>query len=237
MTKEDKIYVGGGLALLVAGVGFWYYKKANANQDNTQQETIDTTYEDVTNTPPVKLPSTATPPIVSVPVEAPMKEPLIITADKFYYQIGQEVMANSVVGTKTYQAKKMADGNYSSNRKTQAIIQYGDKIGKIIWVGKRSDGTYRYVIERDGKFVNTLHWVASVSAIKPIGKILPPKPVLNTTGLVLTRMLHKGIVKSDEVKELQRRLGLVPDGAFGPNTEKALLAKKKVKQIRLADWK
>ena len=45
-------------------------------------------------------------------------------------------------------------------------------------------------------------------------------------------MLQKGS-KGNEVKELQKLLGIAADGDFGPNTENSLLAKKGVKKITL----
>ncbi|WP_395043166.1 peptidoglycan-binding protein [Flavobacterium sp.] len=245
MTNEDKIYLGVGGTLLIAGAGFYFYKNAQANKDQVQQETIDTTFEDVTNTPVIKLPTKATPPFSNtvktpiVPIVAQVEVDNLPTkgADTFKYSVGQEVMASFGSGTKTYDAIKMADGNWKSGRIPGPKFNVGDKIGKIIWVGKRPDGTYRYVVERIGRLLITRHWIADVRGIAPIGKKLPIKKVYNTKGLILTRILHKGIHNSEEVKELQKRLGVVADGDFGLNTEKALFSQKKVKQIRLADWK
>jgi hypothetical protein len=146
-------------------------------------------------------------------------------------------MASGFNGTKTYDARKMADGNYTSEGIRKATFKRGDKIGKIIWVGKRPDGTFRYVAQRDGNFLNDIYWIADHSVISPIGKILPTTPAINApSGSDLNKILKKGS-KGTEVRVLQSLLKVTVDGDFGRNTENALYTQKGIKQIRLKDWR
>lgn len=236
MTTEDKIWIGGGIALAIGG-GIYYFVQKNKNDNEISQE-IEADLRNETlpvATPrPVRAPTLATAPIVPVKT---ISEPLVRSADAFRYSIGQEVMASGFNGTKTYDARKMADGNYTSEGIRKATFKKGDKIGKIIWVGKRSDGTYRYVAQRDGTFLNDIYWIADHSVIKPIGKILPTiQAVIETSGIDKAMLLKKGS-KGMEVRTLQTLLKVKVDGDFGRNTENALFTQKGVKQIRLKDWR
>lgn len=246
MTKEDKIYIGSGIALVIAGAGFWWYK-SKKSQDNSTQETIDIPYQDVTNTPQIKVPAIATPPIATTTASAPVREPEPVKVNPkklIPIAVGQEVMANVTTGLKCYDVQRKANGDYYTNKNHIETIDYGKKIGFIKAILKRSDGTYRYVVEQTLRAsfgdatAKRLLWCPDGSVLVPIGKIIPVKENFNVpAGLILTRNLHRGIYDSPEVKELQKRLGLTQDGDFGLNTEKALFTQKKVKQIRLADWK
>ena len=167
----------------------------------------------------------------------PVKAPVI--ADSFRYSIGQEVMATGFYGTKTYDARKMADGNYISEGIRKATFKKGDKIGTIIWVGLRPDGTYRYVVQRNGLLLNDIYWIADHDVIKPVGKIYPTVSSVSTSnqpGIDKGKLLKKGS-KGVEVKALQTLLKIKVDGDFGRNTENALFTQKGVKQIKLNDFK
>lgn len=236
MTIEDKIWIGGGIALAIGG-GIYYFVQKNKNDNEISQEIeADLSNETlpVATPRPVRAPTLATAPIVPVKT---ISEPLVRSADAFRYSIGQEVMASGFNGTKTYDARKMADGNYTSEGIRKATFKKGDKIGKIIWVGKRPDGTYRYVTQRDGTFLNDIYWIADHSVIKPVGKILPTiQAVTEKSGIDKTILLKKGS-KGMEVRTLQTLLKVKVDGDFGRNTENALFTQKGIKQIRLKDWR
>ena len=65
-----------------------------------------------------------------------------------------------------------------------------------------------------------------------------PKPTTSTPKPAAPVVLNKALVlkkgsSGNEVRELQRLLGIAQDGSFGPNTEAALLKKKGVKEISL----
>ncbi len=235
MTTEDKLWIGGGVALAMGG-GIYYFVQKNKNKEalsNTETD-ID---EPISNTTPVpvKIPPFATAPIFPR-INA---EPPVRGADTFRYSLGQEVMATGFNGTKTYDARKMADGNYSSEGIRKATFKKGDKIGKIIWVGLKPDGTYRYVAQRNGALLSDIYWIPDHSVIKPIGKILPKISAVTTagtSGIDKARLLKKGS-KGLEVRTLQALLKIKADGDFGRNTENALFTQKGVKQIRLKDWK
>jgi hypothetical protein len=236
MTTEDKIWIGGGIALAIGG-GIYYFVQKNKNDNEINQEIeADLSNETlpVATPKPIRTPTLATAPIVQVKT---ISEPPVRSADAFRYSIGQEVMASGFNGTKTYDARKMADGNYTSEGIRKATFKKGDKIGKIIWVGKRPDGTYRYVVQRDGAFLNDIYWIADHSVIKPVGKILRIiQAVTETSGIDKNMLLRKGS-KGIEVKTLQTLLKVKVDGDFGRNTENALFTQKGVKQIRLKEWR
>jgi hypothetical protein len=235
MTTEDKLWIGGGIALAVGG-GIYYFVQKGKNKQAIQEAEAEFAEEPVQNTTPIPIrtPPLATAPIIPVKTlgETPVRE-----ADTFRYSVGQEVMATGFNGTKTYDARKMADGNYTSEGIRKATFKKGDKIGKIIWVGRRPDGTYRYVAQRNGAFLDDIYWIPDHSVIKPVGKILPT--VSATSGasdIDKSKLLKKGS-KGMEVRTLQTLLKIKADGDFGRNTENALFTQKGVKQIRLKDWR
>ena len=229
MTTEDKLWIGGGVALALGG-GIYYFVQKNKN-DNTVLQESETDYSQ--EAPPIKTPKLATSPIVS---QSTVNQPPVRGADTFRYAIGQEIMASGFNGTKTYDARKMADGNYTSEGIKKAIFKKGDKIGTIIWIGIRPDGTYRYVAQRSGLLLNDIYWIPDHSVIQPIGKLLPTISATTTSGLDTTKLLKKGS-KGTEVRRLQSLLKIQADGDFGRNTENALFTQKGVKQIQLKDWK
>lgn len=73
---------------------------------------------------------------------------------------------------------------------------------------------------------------SKASAAPPVPAVLPPA----TSGLDQNKVLKNGVYNSEEVKLLQTWLGVVADGDFGPITEAALLQKKGVAQITLAQY-
>lgn len=229
MTTEDKLWIGGGIALAVGGGIYYFVKKGTDKQLDSIEEPV----------APIKTPTLATNPIkVQTPVKsnAPVKTPVV--ADSFRYSIGQEVMATGFYGTKTYDARKMADGNYISEGIRKATFKKGDKIGSIIWVGLRPDGTYRYVVQRNGALINDIYWIADQDVIKPVGKIYGAVPSVsnsNSSGVDKNKLLKKGS-KGLEVSSLQAYLKIKVDGDFGRNTENALFSQKGVKQIKLKDF-
>lgn len=236
MTTEDKIWIGSGIALALGGGIYYFIQKKKNDNELLQEPEADLSNESLPAVvpEPIRRPPLATVPIV--PVKTDPKPP-VRTAESFRYSVGQEVMATGFNGTKTYDAKKMADGNYTSEGIRKATFKKGDRIGKIIWVGKRPDGTFRYVAQRNGNFINDIYWIPDHSVIKPIGKILPTVPTVNQTlGVDNNKLLQKGS-KGAEVRALQAILKVKVDGDFGKNTESALYNQKKVKQIRLKDWR
>ena len=235
MTTEDKLWIGGGIALAVGGGIYYFVQKG---KQDSQDFANDIPYSEVeTIEAPIKKPTLATPTITPVKAQVPVKASVL--ADSFRYSIGQEVMATGFSGTKTYDARKMADGNYISDGVRKATFKKGDKIGTIIWVGKKPDGTYRYVVQRNGMLLNDIYWIADQDVIKPIGKVLPTVPsvtAVSSTGLDRNKTLKKGS-KGSEVRALQTLLKIKVDGDFGRNTENALFTQKGVKQITLNQFK
>ncbi|GEC80144.1 peptidoglycan-binding domain-containing protein [Flavobacterium aquatile] len=235
MTTEDKLWIGGGIALALGGGIYYFVQKG---KDKSQDYTQEIPYEEVETTEiPIKKPILATAPIVPVKTQLLVKAPVL--ADSFRYSIGQEIMATGFNGTKAYDARKMADGNYISEGIRKATFKKGDKIGTIIWVGRKPDGTYRYVAQRNGMLLNDIYWIADQDVIKPIGKILPTivsASNLNQAGIDKNKLLKKGS-KGAEVRALQTLLKVKVDGDFGRNTENALFTQKGVKQIKLNDFK
>lgn len=235
MTTEDKVWIGGGIALALGGGIYYFVQKSKEKQATEDFEYPD---EPVPNTAPIPI---KTPPLATAPI-IPIKtvtEPPVRDADTFRYSVGQEVMATGFNGTKTYDARKMADGNYTSEGIRKATFKKGDKIGKIIWVGRRPDGTYRYVAQRNGAFMDDIYWIPDHSVIKPVGKILPTVSAVPTSGATdidKSKLLKKGS-KGMEVRTLQTLLKIKADGDFGRNTENALFNQKGIKQIRLKDWR
>ena len=127
MTTEDKIWIGGGIALAIGG-GIYYFVQKNKNDNEISQEVeADLSNETlpVATPKPIRTPTLATAPIVPVKTIA---EPPGRTADNFRYSIGQEIMASGFNGTKTYDARKMEDGNYTSEGIRKATFKKGDKI-------------------------------------------------------------------------------------------------------------
>ena len=232
MTTEDKLWIGGGIALALGGGIYYFVQKGNDKQQDYIEEPTDPT-------PAIKTPTLATNPIkAQTPVKTQTPVKATVVADNFRYSVGQEVMATGFYGTKTYDARKMADGNYISEGIRKATFKKGDKIGTIIWVGLRPDGTYRYVVQRNGALLNDIYWIADHDVIKPVGKIYPTVPSVstsNSSGVDKSKVLKKGS-KGLEVRALQTLLKIKVDGDFGRNTENALLAQKGVKQIKLKDF-
>ena len=237
MTTEDKLWIGGGIALAVGG-GIYYFVQKSKDKQAMEQAELEYAPEEVqssgSNTVPIKTPPLATAPIIPVKTvtDTPVRE-----ADSFRYSVGQQVMATGFNGTKTYDARKMADGNYTSEGIRKATFKKGDRIGRIVWVGRKPDGTFRYVVQRNGAFLNDIYWIPDHSVIKPVGKILPTVPAVSTASDIdKSKLLKKGS-KGMEVRTLQKLLKIKVDGDFGRNTENALFTQKGVKQIRLKDWR
>lgn len=245
-TQEDTYWALGGTAVAIGGGLYWYFKNKKEKENEAVLGT-DTTYIDSetsdtstgsgtgsagqdTNT----LPATTTPAVTT-------RKP-----DASRWAIGQEMMANVKTGTPTYETKKMANGSYTNTPVSlKKTFAYGDKIGKIIWVGLMADGTYRYVLEeKTFGFLTTLYWVADYRVMiptdgaKPIDVIKPTTSSnTNSTTTLNAKLILKKGSKGAEVRELQKRLGFTGsniDGDFGAKTLAALLAQKKVSQISLA---
>lgn len=236
MTTEDKLWIGGGVALALGGGIYYFVQKGKQSKEIAPT----TNYLDEPKNViiPKPKPTPKRPTLATAPIQSQIEEVEITpvrSADSFRYSIGQEVMAIGFNGTKTYDARKMADGNYISEGIRKATFKKGDKIGSIIWVGVKPDGSYRYVAQRNGNFLNDIYWIADQSMIKPVGKILPTVSNVTTSGIDKNKLLSKGS-KGAEVRALQKLLKIKVDGDFGSNTEKALYTQKKVKQIRLKNF-
>lgn len=234
-TQEDKYWAIGGAAVAVGGGLYWYIQSQKDKQDEAAA-TKDGTYLDTeTQTQPTLQTGTK-------PKPKPVKTPR--QPDAVKYKVGQEVMAIGFSGTKGYQTRKMANGNYTTDTPAvvKATFRKGDKIGRIIWVGGLPDGTFRYVIQRDGKVLNQIYWIADYRLIKPINLKATPRP---QTGAAPKSVLNVNLVlkkgsKGAEVKELQKILGIKSTiagfGTFGTQTENLLIARKGVKQITLSKY-
>lgn len=233
MTTQDKVLIGVGVALVVAG-GVVYYNKTKQPQPVEQLDFVEPTDE------PVK-PTFSTPSYIPAPIKTTKPVVTIVTPDKYMFSIGQYVMASQ--DAQTQDAEKMADGNWKTSGKNIKKFKRGEEIGKIVWQGKRPDGTVRYVVERDGSVSNLFqpyyYWVnhKHIKAIAPILKTIPLVATSKTnSSLDYNRLLFKGLYNNDEVAELQKLLGVASDGDFGQATETALKLKKGVTQIRLSDF-
>jgi hypothetical protein len=233
-TNEDKAWAIGGGAVAIAGGIYWYLQNKKASENGAVAGT-ETTYIDSEQTEvqtesgsSTSGQSSNTTPGPTTPVST-TRQP-----DAIRYAVGQEVMAIGFSGTKGYETRKMANGQYTTDVPAvlKATFAKGDKIGKIIWVGAYSDGTFRYVVQRDGLVLNQLYWIADYRVIQPINAKATTAPT-TTSSLNVSLVLKRGS-KGAEVRELQKRLGVTVDGDFGAKTETALLAQKKVSQITLA---
>ena len=237
-TEEDKAWAIGGSIVAVAGGIYWYIKSKKATETEAVAGT-EATYIDQAETTLELGTGSGTSGQSNGTVTATTPVSTTRQPDAVRWQVGQIMMANSKAGTKTYNAKKMANGQYTSDGTASKTFAIGDKIGKIVWVGGYSDGTFRYVIEVDGLLSNDLYWIADYRVITPVDgskAIATTKSTVaptTTSGLNTTLILKKGS-KGKEVSELQKRLGIYVDGDFGDKTLKALYAQKKVYQITLA---
>lgn len=76
-----------------------------------------------------------------------------------------------------------------------------------------------------------------INNIMPIKSITPANPIKQIVGTGLDKnLILKVGSRGLEVVELQKRLGIVADGIFGPVTEKALFAKKGVQNSSLNQY-
>ncbi|PKB18382.1 peptidoglycan-binding protein [Flavobacterium sp. 5] len=237
-TKEDKNWaIGGGVAILIGGI-YWYMKNKNTENDDisandaanyidSEQTTVEVGTGNNTSSP-VKSDSTST--ATTSPASA-TRQP-----DAIRWKVGQVMMANSAAGTKAYKAKNMANGQYISDGTLAKTFAIGDKIGKIIWVGTMSDGTFRYVIQVDGIITNDYFWIADYRVITPIDGSKAVSTTVPVSTSLNTNLVLKYGSKGNEVKELQKRLGVAMDGDFGTNTLTALQKQKGVSQITLANF-
>lgn len=233
-TDEDKAWAIGGAVAVVAGGIYWYLKNKKAADTIAPDGTDTTVYKDSTTTKAV-IGSDSSSSSSSTPASAPATATR--TGDPIKYSVGQEMMAIGSTGTPTYDTVKAADGNYTRTGILGKNFANGMLIGKIIWVGILADGTYRYVIEEKTLFSSTLRWVADYRLIKPTNgsKGISTTGSATTSSLNTTLVLKKGS-KGNEVRNLQKRLGVTVDGDFGANTLAALQAQKAVSQITLATF-
>lgn len=235
-TDEDKAWAIGGGVVATGGLLYWWWKSNKAKEDEALAISgTDTAYIDeaVTNVAigeENSSESSSTSGTATTPV-ATNRQP-----DPVRWKVGQVMMANSAAGTKAYNAKKMANGQYTSDGTLAKTFPIGDLIGKIVWVGAYADGTFRYVIEVDGTFTNDYYWIADYRVITPVDSSKAiPTTTAPTSSLNTTLVLKKGS-KGIEVRELQKRLGVAVDGDFGTNTLTALQKQKGVSQITLANF-
>lgn len=235
-TDEDKAWaIGGGVVAIGAGI-YLYSKNKKAKESGGVADT-DATYIDSEEST-VLIGSGSNTGGQNSTTTPGQTKPITTTrgGDPIRYAVGQEVMAIGFSGTKGYETRKTANGQYTTDTPAvlKATFRKGDKIGKIIWVGAYADGTFRYVVQRDGTFLNQIYWIADYRVIQPINVKATTKPATSQS-LNVTLLLKKGS-KGKEVSELQKRLGIAIDGDFGVKTETALLAQKKVSQITLAGF-
>ena len=235
-TDEDKAWAIGGGVVAVGGLLYWFYKSKQAKDDEalaiagTDTAYIDEAVTNVAIGTGTNKGSSSTSGTATTPVTA-KRQP-----DAVRWQVGQVMMANSAAGTKAYNAKKMANGQYTSDGTLAKTFPIGDKIGKIVWVGAYADGTFRYVLEVDGILSNNIYWIADYRVITPVDSSKAiPTTTAPTSSLNTTLVLKKGS-KGLEVRELQKRLGVAVDGDFGTNTLTALQKQKGVSQITLATF-
>lgn len=236
MTTQNKILIGIGSALAL-GAGYMIYNKSKKDKPT---EFKDTSQEPTIATPPIVGPRTNVSKWFPTMVLKRQPQPTGRNAETIGFKIGQMVKATTA-GTQTYVPIKQGDGNFRSDGKKQTFFNQGDIIGEIIWVGRKQDKTFRYVVKRTGGYgVISYHWIADTRHIAPHGTDLG---VINYdtkaigAGLDKNRILTKGMFDNDEVKELQRLLGVTkPDGDFGKNTEALLLKVKGVTKIRLSEF-
>lgn len=226
-TDEDKAWAIGGGLVVAGGLIYWYMQSNKASAPETVAGTDTATYVDSAETLAIGTGTSEQSSSTATPVATKRQ------ADQVRWQVGQIMMANSKAGTKAYEAKKMANGQYTSSGTLAKTFAMGDKIGKIIWVGAFTDGTYRYVIEADGTFSNDYYWISDYRVITPTDNSKPIAAKTVTSSLNAKLLLKKGS-KGNEVRELQRLLGVKIDGDFGVNTLAALQAQKGVSQITLA---
>ena len=235
-TEEDTYWAAGGALVLVGGGIYWYMNSKKAAETAAVAGT-DTAYIDSETTTVIGSGSSSSE--QSSSSGSTTATPVVSTRqpDPVRWQVGQIMMANSAAGTKTYVPKKMANGQYTSDGTAAKTFAIGDKIGKIIWVGAMSNGTYRYVIEVEGTYANNYYWIADYRVITPIdgSKAVSTKGTTASSSLNVNLMLKKGSV-GNEVRELQKRLGVAIDGDFGANTLTALQKQKGVSQITLATF-
>lgn len=244
LSTTEKVMYGLGTILLFGG-GFIWYKKSQKDKEQdaaTDYGNENANTQELPANAPVKNPTNptyATPSYVDNTTTLPVENAVIRDADKFGYKYGQEVMSHPKNGTQTYVPKKNADKTFETDGKKQTYFQPGDPIGIIVWVGKKPNGTFRYVVKRVGRtgiFPDSFHWIADTRHIKPINKNLG---TFENVSYDVNKLLKFGS-KGDEVKELQKRLKISVDkvvGIFGKNTRNALMQQKKLSEIRLKDWK
>lgn len=238
-TKEDYYWLAGG-GLFAAIGGFMWWK--NAQKDKENLIPVDTPGNNTGFEIPANTPKVATPKYNgNTKGTHPPALPMVNPPDTYKYQIGQRVMADG--NLQTWEAKKRADNSWMSklDSKGKAIekasIESGDLLGEIIWVGITADKRTRYVVKRTGKILVDYHWVVGNVNIKAVEPKLGVVQILSNSKLNTTRVLKRGMYDSPEVEELQRLLGFaIRDKDFGEQTEKALYAKRGVKEITLATF-
>jgi hypothetical protein len=254
LTTTDKVMIGGGVALVIGGGILWYVNSKKNKQEelaggqaHVDKEPVGKTTQ-TTTSEPKKLPAGTTPAQQKAIEQITGRQP-----DKVRFYKGDILIANSENGVRTYQVQKLGLNSYRNTGTVAATFKRGDEIGKVIWVADNQDGTFRYVCEREGMFINGLYWVTDASVV--LKKGAKATIVLNpvSTGLNLTLLLQKGS-KGKEVEKLQSNLGFITremamggferfpvpnviDGDFGQKTEDALFKKHGVKSIKLSQLK